>query len=480
MKRHHLESRASRCRMDSPSRRAGVTLSEVLMSLLIMGIGVVSLATLFPISTLRTLEATNLTRATVLRYNAEGIIRSFPQMVHNPDGNPNTNEGGRSYIVDPLGWFVQHDTQGQPAPGVVQAVRDRFTHNRPTSVTLPLAVDANNNLLADRFLGDFANQPLLFRNADTARSICSLPDTFTRQAEGFAVPGSATPTSVTFPSEVDLTTVHDMVQAAITGGAVATDPVPGLRITVSDFTGHFSDVRTIVADPTNTSGSTIVFIPALSNRVLNPDVGFLRIESEAAGYTWMLTVRKRFDGTANVDIVTFYKRDFSKVAEQVYVGGFRMFTLGADGAPGVQGVDDDGINGTDDPGEIGYLTSDDLPNNRVIVDWTPSLYATKPERPPIKRGGYLLDKHNMLWYRIRGVEPFIDPATGNVVKTAAVVVLEDNIRRNSTEDLDLDGSLDMTNGQGTGEDRLNPNGALDQGGVIIPRGVISVFPIETQ
>ena len=96
-------------------RRHGVTLTEVLMSLMIMGIGVVSLATLFPISTLRVLEATNLTNSTVARFNAEGIIDSFPQMIHNPDGVSTTREAGKNYIVDPLGW---HEllAQGVPTP----------------------------------------------------------------------------------------------------------------------------------------------------------------------------------------------------------------------------------------------------------------------------------------------------------------------------------------------------------------------------
>ena len=54
--------------------RPGTTLTEVLMSILIMSIGVVTLATLFPIAILRSVQATQLTNATILRYDAEAII----------------------------------------------------------------------------------------------------------------------------------------------------------------------------------------------------------------------------------------------------------------------------------------------------------------------------------------------------------------------------------------------------------------------
>ena len=54
------ESRRARV----PILRAGTTLTEVLMSLLIMSIGVMQVATLFPIAALRTLEANKQTNTT--------------------------------------------------------------------------------------------------------------------------------------------------------------------------------------------------------------------------------------------------------------------------------------------------------------------------------------------------------------------------------------------------------------------------------
>jgi hypothetical protein len=50
--------------------------------------------------------------------------------------------------------------------------------------------------------------------------------------------------------------------------------------------------------------------------------------------------------------------------------GGRMVSLGADGQPGVSGVDDDGINGVDDAGELGWPGSDDVVN-RCFDTWHP-------------------------------------------------------------------------------------------------------------
>lgn len=61
-------------------RRRGVTLSEVLVSLLVMSIGVVAVATLFPLSVLRTVQATQLTNAAQLRYNFEGMAGARPEI----------------------------------------------------------------------------------------------------------------------------------------------------------------------------------------------------------------------------------------------------------------------------------------------------------------------------------------------------------------------------------------------------------------
>jgi len=98
------------------SNRAGVTLTEVLMSMMIMSIGISSVAVLFPISVLRSVQATQLTNAAILKSNAEALLDAKKELIFDPDGDGNYQEHiGRQdelhYIVDPSGYFeIAQDT----------------------------------------------------------------------------------------------------------------------------------------------------------------------------------------------------------------------------------------------------------------------------------------------------------------------------------------------------------------------------------
>src|SRR5690606_11710893 len=84
--------------------RTGATLTEVLVSILIMAIGVVSLASIFPIAILRSIQANQLTMATDLRKNAEALLDIHPWLFSDPDRNGVVGEHtAQSYIFDPLG-----------------------------------------------------------------------------------------------------------------------------------------------------------------------------------------------------------------------------------------------------------------------------------------------------------------------------------------------------------------------------------------
>ena len=70
-----LPAGSTRRRSPSLAARRGATLVEVLMSLMVMGIGIVSVVTMFPIAALRSIQATQLTNAKMLRKNAEEAFR---------------------------------------------------------------------------------------------------------------------------------------------------------------------------------------------------------------------------------------------------------------------------------------------------------------------------------------------------------------------------------------------------------------------
>jgi hypothetical protein len=405
---------------------------------------------------LRVLEATNLTNSTVARFNAEGIIDSFPQMIHNPDGVSTTREAGKNYIVDPLGW---HEllAQGVPTPLL-------YEYNRPASGAF--AITRPPIAQQTRYLGDNVTSPTLFTSIDIARRVANLQDTTTDFGEGFPDPdggnagaytknGDGLVTGLTMPTEVDLS-----VFTLSTTDPAYQDP-KGYQAVIFDVTGRYSEIRPI----DSVSAQTINWLSPLPSRY-SSIVGLVRIERTEPFYSWMLTVRKRASGPANVDVVVFSKRDFNELSEQVYVGDLRRYTLGSDGVPGTTGVDLNNNGTNNDLAELGYPGTDDEQNNRVTVDWNPALYSTDPEKPLLRRGGFVFDAANALWYRVLTIE---EAPTA----TSAILALEKAISRDNTEDLIANNALD------TGEDR-NSDGVIDRGGLIIPRGVVAVFPLETK
>ncbi|NQV27585.1 MAG: prepilin-type N-terminal cleavage/methylation domain-containing protein [Rhodopirellula sp.] len=476
-------------------RRRGVTLTEVLMSLMIMSIGVVSLATLFPIASLRVLEATNLTNSTIVNFNAEGIVDAFPSMVNDADGSGSTQEElGRNFIVDPLGWHEHVDQFG------ITSVTDPrliyFEYNRPAGINLPALTIPNGTptptLRPTRFFGEnpAVGSRQIFTTLDVTRQIVSLPDTTTDIVDTFPDPdGTVTTAYVTNASS----RITGLVLPADVDLSVVTLEPSLYQVLIFDKTGKYSETRRLStvtgqqiewAEDLNRDGS----IGVGEDRALplrftadasgTPNVGLVRIEQPIPYYSWLLTVHKDFNGPVNVDVVVFNKRDFSQLSEQIYFGDLVRHTVGPDGVPGTANGgpnsdgDDNGNGIINDASEFGYPGSDDVVNDLVTVNWDPTLYpggtANPVEKPPIRRGAYIYDALNCYWYRIREI-------ASSTSSTSSTLGLESAVLRNNTEDLSLDGTL----GDIPGED-LNNDGNLDRSGVIIPRGVIAVFPLKTR
>jgi prepilin-type N-terminal cleavage/methylation domain-containing protein len=412
-------------------RRHGVTLTEVLMSLMIMSIGVVSLATLFPLAAARTIEATNYTNSTILRHNAAALVETIPELVDDPDGNAATREP-RRFIVDPLGFYELQFATGTP--------QITYGNNAPASV---------NTAIPFRYPGLPIGSLTLAEAQKRASDLVRLGDTFTQLAEGFA--SSFTTTSVVVPAEVDLSTV---------------DPTASTyRAIIFDATGRRSEVRTLTGlTPLGGPGPyTLTWDVAEPLPSSFATVGLVRVQAPTEYYTWMLSVRDSVAGR-NIDIVTFLKRSFTLENEQVYEADFRRFSLDpttadGDGLPGNPG-DDDGDLTADDRLEIGYPGSDDQPNFKAYLRWTSAMPT-----PALIRGGYVLDTRNLRWYRIRAIED----ETGS----SATLLLEDAIVADNTEDL-----YDF--GNDTPDEDLNGNSIREQGGAILPTGVVGVFNYKSK
>lgn len=336
---------------------AGTTLSEILISLMVMGIGVVSLATLFPISVLRSIQATQLTNSAIHRLNAEQAGKMFPQIVLNPDGDDTTagpnyliehqspgvrnldrntidnpfSFGGR-YIVDPLGFYQM------PA-----AQQHEFGNSNGASV------DSTGNTVLRRYFGGFSDLA-------TAKNWAYLSDSWQLQLSGTS-PTLNADNSITVSATADTQPAQQTLASSI--------PV---RIILFSANGRTSTTRTV----TNITGSNISWSDGDPTTLADnlPSTGYgtiqrYRLESIDPRYSWLLTVRKpEIDSNgrrASVDVVVFHRRAFSAAQEQIYGANL-------------------GTGGT-----------------------TCTVTIPAGTKPFLKKGGFLFDAKHAHWYRILNV-----------------------------------------------------------------------------
>ncbi len=339
--------------------RGGVTLIEVLMSLLVMGVGVTAVATLFPMSVLRAVQGTQLTNAALLRYNAEAMMDVNRGLVLNPDGdvyhpisNPTaiSEHYSKTYIVDPLGYY---DVTGQ---------QNNFGNGGTKSLT--------------RFPGF---NTTIFTRTDAANLVIS-PDSWVTKVKDIA-DASVTPssTSVTL-TDTDAETVASFKPTAAR---------PPMRVVMSNLAGNKSITR-IISD---TSGKTISWVDedTNGNRLIDAgedtdgngllqvglptgfQVGEVRVEAKETRYTWLLTVKNNNRGVANVNVVVFFRRSFNPNEEHVFSRG----------------------NGADD---VVPAASSSFPEYDITYD------ISDPDKIPfILRGGFVFDVEHARWYKIQKV-----------------------------------------------------------------------------
>ena len=305
-------------------RRGGATLTEVLMALLVMGLGVAGVAALFPIAVLRSVEATKLTHATLLRQNAEAYIRFLTSraedasppgttdadhppilraLITDPDKDYNTREHeGTKYVVDPLGANVMA-ADGFAGLAGTFGWKDN---------------DGDGTFDAGESATGFARYSFKL-GAAAAQNLVMLPDSFVPVADvigsAATVSGSGTAYTVTIP-EVDLTEY------------VSTPPSTAVRVTV-----FRADVpASVVLDGTVASATTISTTQGLP-AAYSGNVGRVVVEVPERRYTWLATVRN-FGPKPSVTIVIFFRRSFSPADEQAVpvsepVNTFNQFRLAA-------------------------------------------------------------------------------------------------------------------------------------------------------
>lgn len=416
--------------------RAGATLSEALVALLIMAIGVISLASLFPIAVLKTAKANQLTTATDIRYNAEAMMKVYPWIFSDPNpadtggptGIPDTlpfNDydfsAGRPFLFDPQGCV---GTPWRPAP-------------LPGAPGYVGVVPPGTGLgLLPRYGGGFSAS---LREAD---KICSGRDTWSLLHDNTISNFNAALTQGDL-SNLNLAGLPPVEPAPpalpVAGGAQMRLQLfyNGGKSSLTRMVTGFSGAGTVLwtedinGNSMLDSGEDQNGNLALDLHPLPTGISFetARLESRERRYSWMLTVRPQdasssFTGglganpNFDVTVVVFFGRGFSLQDERVYG------TLPA-GSPAVP----------------------NLAAGSTVVNFNegqPDFVMTWPagETPNLKRGGWILDAMNGYWYQV-------DNYTDTTGATTSTVRLTSTI--------------------------LEPSTLL-----VVPRGVVDVFPIRPQ
>jgi hypothetical protein len=392
----------------TPNSRPGLTLVEVLMSLMVTGIGILGVVSLLPLAFVRAVQATNLTNGTILRYDAESMIDISPRLLlrwqaqqaySSATTNYTTSEGGAAgdLIINPnspnIGFLcTASGTSGSLAPTwnttlgltTIDGSVTWKTVALPQSPTVPIpfpptqfVVDplgwyAMSGTPIQTILGN-TSPAAAYPNAlprfsgQLPNSVSSvmqtyLPDSWVEQARSpvtsFTVgtPGTpGTPGTATL-SNVDLSNVAVSTEGPL---STATSPYVISRVVLIDATGKNSQTRIVTG--VNAATTTVSWNgndPLTGN--FTPVMA--RVETQEPRYTWLLTVMPSSGGgSSNVEVTVFFNRTLTPTDEQAY---------SATGADGVQ---------------------------------TPFTVTYSGQKPFAKKGGFLFDCVFGRWYHIVNV-----------------------------------------------------------------------------
>jgi Tfp pilus assembly protein PilV len=393
----------------TPQGRSGLTLVEVLMSLMVTGIGILGVVALLPLAFVRAVQATNLTNGTILRYDAESMIDISPRLLlrwqaqqaySNATPNYTVAEGGAvgDLIINPsfsygfrcttsgtsgavqptwnptLGGTTNDGTVVWTTMQIPQAVPATPIPFPPTQCVIdPMGWYANSGTAIQTTLGN-TSPAAAYPNAiprfsgQLPNSVSSmmqtyLPDSWVEQARSpvtsFTVgtPGApGTPGTATL-SNVDLSSVAISTEGPL---ATATPPYVISRVVLIDATGKNSQTRIVTG--VNAATTTVSWNgndPLTGN--FTPVMA--RVETQESRYTWLLTLMpsNSAGGPTNVEVTVFFNRALTPSDEQAYT---------ATGADGVQ---------------------------------TPFTVTYSGQKPFAKKGGFLFDCVFGRWYRIVNV-----------------------------------------------------------------------------
>jgi prepilin-type N-terminal cleavage/methylation domain-containing protein len=457
----------------------GVTLVEVLMSLMIMSIGLASVAVLFPISVLRSVQATQMTNSAILKYNVEAYVQMNPQLIFDPDGDGNLDEHIRNptesrYIIDPTGFFelvasgnshanyATLSTNNNSAlnndnaeRGFVDWIGNTDADNSDVNNNSPTAYQSLPRYDGGIRVGTFSSAyPSGFSpssGGEDARALKLLASTLTKQGDGwetqlealpvnfvFADGSSPSPTAASsaliagleLPADLDLTGIMTAQNSVPKAGVTPIIPDPQLcRVIVFSADGAFSVSLPLIHNP---SGTQYVLWTEDINLNGTGDAGE-DINLNGALDTPDLPLQFFNSISGNFEV----GRVVLQTAKTQDYNWLLTVRRGQDGQ--ARGVDvvvthNKGIT-TDDERvfSASFNTSNVAPNSpfqiEVLNDGGQTSTAEAAE-PLLKRSGYVLDVVNARWYRVRNYQEAV-VTVGSVTGPGYIVDLETPVVANA-------------------------------------------------
>lgn len=318
---------------DNPPQagRAGTTLVELLISILLMGIGLATLMVLYPAAIFRTVRANQLTNGTILRYNAETQLDLFPfDTIFNdhfnlsPGFNPRltTDDDPQFLVLDPLGYIAAHDEASEVlassyghddadnATGIKRIAFLLADEGAGFPASTLAGIDKHVDLNLDGTIANnnYPTGDVLTR--DFLRGMVTLPDSWeefiTTTVDTSTPP---TTTSVTLDSDADLTDLATITEARI------------VLFSADNRGGHVQPIDSI-------TGQTVNWLNALPASFSPASV---RIEVPSSKFTWLMTLRREgladpladpltetFSTQNQADLVVFFNRSFDIEDEHIH------------------------------------------------------------------------------------------------------------------------------------------------------------------
>ena len=445
------------------SNRRGVTLTEVLMSLMIMSIGVTSVAVLFPISVLRSIQATQLTNAAILKYNAEALLQMRSFMVFDPDGDGNLNEhvgrpGESNYIIDPVGYYSMTELgatyMANPTwpgdPNQTRGFADWFGNldddNNPATIPVPFTAlpRYDGGLRSETISAAFPNglRPDPNANPEENRALQMLASSISKLGDGWS--DVLDTYAVEFVLADGSTTTAAGAGSSIAG--VILPAAPDIDLTnIVDSRNNVprNGATQLVADPETTR----VVLFSIDGK-FSVSFPITQVDTTVNGISWTedLDFSGTFDagedlnmnGSADARALPLEFLDLSLATPAFQVGRVLIQTnrthdfnwlltvrRGPDGE--CRGVDvvvtfNKGVTPDDERVFSAAFPAGSFQFNVL----SPSGFRQDgdPAWPLLKRGGYVLDVSNARWYRVRDYEESASVTVGTTTGPGFVVTLE--------------------------------------------------------